>query len=136
MDSRDQRSGVNYLAMVLRKVTRAVQLAPFAYLAFFGLFLVCEFWIPESFVGLVDKCLYVSPAFIVVMLLASRLLKLCPWHRAACLIPGSTQLEDFVDSMLFQFTQSEIILINTTIGVLSLAFLYQATVHFRHGSRK
>lgn len=133
MDNQDPRSGVNYLVSVLRKVTRAVQLAPFAYLVFFGSFLICEFYIPEVVVGILDKIFYVSPALMGIMLCASKLLKLCHWHRIACVIPGITQLGDFVDSMLFQFTQSEVILFNATVGILSLAFLLKANIHFKNG---
>ena len=123
MERPDQRSGVEFLVAVLRRGTRAVKFAPFAYLVFYGIYLISEFWIPDVVSGLVDRVAYVPPIVMVAMVSASKMLKLCRWHRAACLIPGSSHVADYIDSFVLQFTQNEIICINTVIGILTLAFI-------------
>ena len=135
MDNPDQRSGVEYLVKVLRKVTRAVRLAPFVYLVFYGLFLICEFWIPELMVSIIDKLFYIQPTTIATLLMSSSLLKMCHWHKIACLIPGATQVADYIDSFFFQFTQCEIIHINASVGILSLAFLIIACKQVFYGRK-
>lgn len=123
MEHQDQRSGVEFLVDVLRRGTRTVKFAPFAYLVFYGVYLISEFWIPDIVSSLLDRAAYVPPFVMVAMLSVSKMLKLCRWHRAACLLPGSSHVVDYIDSFFVQFTQNEIIYINTTVGILSLAFI-------------
>ena len=120
----------------MRRVTRLVQLAPFVYLAFYSVYLILGCFVPDDMVCLADGLLFSSPLATTAMLLLSRMLKLCRWHKAACLIPSASQIEGVVDSYLFTFTQSEVIAINILLGIISLAFLYIANKHFFHDGRK
>lgn len=134
MDSPDrQRDAVSRVIEILRKVTRIVQIAPFVYLAFYSAYLIIGCFSSDALVSLADGVIFSSPFTTTGMLFLSRLLKLCRWHKAACLIPSASQIEGIIDSYLFTFTQNEIILINTALGILSLAFIIRAHRHFFNG---
>lgn len=130
MDSRDQRGAVSRLVDILRKVTRLVQIAPFVYLALYSLYMICGAFVPDEVVGIADGVMSNSPSVIILFLVLSRLLRLCKWHKAACLIPSASQVEGAVDCYVFQFTQTEVILINILIGLVSLLFLAKANKRF------
>ena len=137
MDSQDrQRDAVSRVIGILRKVTRLVQLAPFVYLAFYSAYLIIGCFIPDDMVCLADGVMFSSPLATAAMLVLSKVLKLCRWNKAACLIPSASQIEGVVDSYLFSFTQVEIIIINILLGVASLVFLIVANKHFFHDGRK
>jgi len=124
MDSQDRNQGaVSRILCVLRRLTRFVQLAPFVYLLLYALYLVFCDLVPDSILGLTDLVLYVSPATSGGLLLLSRLLKLCKFHKIACLIPFSSQIEGFIDCYVFTFTENEIVLINLFLGISSILFL-------------
>ena len=134
MEAPDPSQGaVSRLVSILRRVTRWVQLAPFIYLVLYGLYMCLCAFMPEGFVCFADSMMSTSPILTSGLLLLSRVLKLCKWHKAACLFPSASQVETFVDSYLFTFTQNEIILINTALGILSLAFIIRAHRHFFNG---
>jgi len=129
MESRDRRNAVESIIGILRRTTRLVQLAPFVYLAFYASYLILCDIVPDSLLGASDLVLYVSPATSGGLLFLSLLLKLCKFHKIACLIPFSSQIESLVDCYLFTFTEAEIVLINLLLGISSL--LYLAFVHKR-----
>ena len=136
MDSQDQRSAVERLVVVLRKCTRAVRSIPFIYLAFFSLYMISFSFIPEWMYGVVDSFSAGNPLMVVFFLCSSRILKLCNWHKVACLIPSSTRIEGYIDSCLFTFTQNELIAIHLVIGVLTGVFLLLAFRKFFLNGRK
>ena len=136
MDSPDQRSAVSSVIRILRRLTRLVQLAPFAYLLLYSAYLLFSWFLPDSLLGLMDSIVFVSPAASGGMLVLSRMLRLCKWHRTAILIPFSSQIEAYVDSFVFTFTENEIALINVALGVSASVFLLMANKHFFHNGRK
>lgn len=135
MDSQDPRGAVSSVIKVLRKATRIVQLAPFAYLVFFVVYMLFGWAVQDEALCMIDKVAGMSPLATGGLLIGSRLFKLCRWHKVACLLPFSSQIEGFVDSYIITFTQNEIILINVAIGILSLAFIFAAVRHFTHGRK-
>lgn len=136
MEVQDQNGAVSALVKILRKATRIVQLAPFAYLCFYICYMLFGYFASEETLCIADSLLTISPVTAGGMLVASHLFKLCPWHKAACLLPMTSQVEGYVDSFIITFTQEEIIFINTTIGLLALAFLILAIKHFTHARKQ
>lgn len=135
MDNQDPRSAVEAVIALLRKATRIVQLAPFVYLLFFSTHLLVEPFIGEDIHLIPDTLMSVSPIMVIGMLVASRLLKLCTWHKVACLIPTTSQVEGYIDSFIFTFTQEEIVFINASLGILAVLFLATSIKHFTHGRK-
>lgn len=120
----------------MRRVTRLVQLAPFVYLAFYSVYLILGCFVPDDIVCLADGVMFSSPLATTAMLVLSRVLKLCRWHKAACLIPSASQIESIIDTYCFTFTQTEVVLINVFLGVISFVFLVVVNKHFFHDGRK
>lgn len=133
MENQGPNGAVSHLVAILRKITRVVQLLPFAYLLLFASYLLCESVLPDAIARLADNVLNTPLLVILVMLGAGRLLRLCNWFKTACVLPLTTKVESYIDAFVFTFTQEEIILINTTIGIISLVFLILAIRHFAHG---
>ena len=136
MESQDQRAAVRKLTGILRKITRVIQWIPFVYLAVYSLTLLCEHFIPETLLCIQDSVLVTTPTTTVGFLFMSRLLELCRWHKIACLLPMSSQVTNYIDSFMFQFTSVEIVILNLVIGLISLTFLIQAYHHFFGHGRK
>lgn len=130
MDSPDLQGAVSSVIRILRKATRLVQIAPFAYLLFYAAYLLLGAFASEEILCFADSLFTLSPVATGGMLVASRLFKLCRWHKCACLLPCSSQVEGYIDSFVFTFTQEEILAINIIIGVATLAFLALAYRHF------
>ena len=97
--------------------------------------MVASVFASDEILGLADGILFASPVTTFGMLAASRLLKLCRWHKAACLIPSSSQVEGYIDSYVMTFTHEEVILINIVIGTVAIVFLFLAIRHFVNAAR-
>lgn len=136
MENPDRRAAISRLTGILRKITRIVQIVPFVYLVLYILMLLTERFLPENILCIEDMLFAISPMATVGMLGLSRLLRLCAWHKVACLLPTSTHAVNYIDTQLFQFTQYEIITINITLSILSAAFLVAAYIHFFYGRQK
>ena len=135
MEAPDPSGAVSSVIRILRKATRIVQLAPFAYLLFYVAYMLFGYFASEEALCVADSLLTISPATTGMMLVGSRLFKLCRWHKAACLLPVSSQVEGYIDSYLITFTQGEIFAINITLGLVALTFLILAIRHFTHGRK-
>ena len=133
MSNPDPSGAVSSVIRILRKVTRIVQLAPFAYLVFYVAYMLFGYFASEEALCVADSLMTISPATTGMMLAGSKLFKLCRWHKTACLLPMTSQVEGYVDSFIITFTQEEIIFINTAIGLAALAFLVLAIKHFFYG---
>lgn len=54
-----------------------------------------------------DTLFYVSPVVIAGLLVESKILKLCKWHKTACILPIIPQITVFVDYHIIDLTQFE-----------------------------
>ena len=134
MENRGQSQGaVSRLVWILRKITRIVQLAPFAYLLLLGVCLLCESVLPDWLFRLSTNLLNTPVYMTVGMLFVGRWLKLCSWFRTACLLPFTTKIEGYVDAFVYTFTQNEVVFVNSFLGVAFLLFIYVSFRHFFHG---
>lgn len=136
MASQDLRSAVSSIVSRLKKITRIVQLVPFVYLLFYCVYLLSESFLSERALCMIDEILYISPLTTIGFLFASRILGLCIWHKAACVIHISSKIETYIDCNIFQFTEYEIIVINTCIGILTLLFIVKAYRYFFNGRKR
>ena len=136
MDSQDQRSAVKRIVSILKKITRVVQLIPFVYLLLLGMALLLDGLMPGWSQRMTDALLCV-PAYVSFgMIGVGKILKLCSWFKASCLIPLSTKVYGWIDSFVITFTQNEVIVINVALGVSFIAFIIIAQRHFFNGGRK
>lgn len=123
MESQDQRNAVSRLVAILKHVTRIVQLVPFVYLCFYALYLLLSCFAGEGLLTFLDNILTVQPLTILSFLIASKIFNLCIWHKIACLLPSSTQIESYIDNFIITFTQEEVLIINMSIFSIIVIFL-------------
>ena len=135
MGSPGPNGAVSSMIRILRKATRIVQIAPFAYLAVYAVYMLSSPFASEKLLSLADSFITITPLATCLMLVASHLFKLCNWHKTACLIPTGSQVEGFIDSFVITLTQQEVIIINTALGIASVTFLFFAIRHFFYGGR-
>ena len=134
MENRDRRAGAaSSLVAILRKITRIVQVAPFAYLLLLAVYLISESVLPDWAVRISANILDAPVYTTMGMLLFGRILKLCSWFRTACLLPVVTKVEGYVDSFVYTLTQNEVVIVNAVLGVMFIIFIYVSFRHFFHG---
>jgi len=93
------------LVKKLRYVTLAVQLMPFLYAVPYLATLVITSQAPEDIVKLFDTLFYVSPIVVAGLLVLSKLLCLCRWHKTACVLPLLPQVVSFIDYYIIELTE-------------------------------
>ena len=82
-----QRLNLKELIDKLRSVTIAVQVIPFIYTAIYIAVLVLYLFASDGLLDLIDAVFYISPISCLAFLWLSKALRLCKWHRTACLLP-------------------------------------------------
>lgn len=94
---------------------------PFLYGGLYLINLVLYLVLPEQMIMILDALFYVSPIVVVCMLVFSRILRLCAWHRTACVVPLVPQIISLVDYYVVEFPLSAAKM--TIIVCVSLAAL-------------
>lgn len=117
---------VKALIGTLRKITQVVQLAPFIYTGLYILVLISYLFAQDNVLNVLDLIFYVSPVVTLIFLLESRVLKLCAWHRAACVLPVIPQIVSLVDSVFIEFTVYEAAIFNGMLLLMSVLLLIAA----------
>lgn len=132
MDNQDRRADLKRLITTLRRVTTAVQVFPFIYSALYIALLATYNFVPEDYQATLDNLFYISPACIVTFLILSKVLLLCRWHKAACIIPIIPQVANFVDCHVVMLSEAQVYLFNgTLIGMTVLLVFAAYKVFFR-----
>lgn len=72
---------------------------------------------------LLDASFYVSPIVILAHIIYSYILKLCIWHKVACMLPIIPQTILYIDTYFHEFTQGEVLYLNLSIVVMIILFL-------------
>lgn len=103
MESRDL---IKKQMFKLRRISQAAQLAPFAYVALYVVALALYLFVPDDVMSTLDTMFYVSPTVVAINLVQSRILGLCAWHRAACLLPLAPQVNILIDRYVYEFSES------------------------------
>lgn len=117
-------SNLEDLIKKLRYITAAVQIIPFIYSAIYVVCMVLYLFCSEDVVKLCDAMFYVSPVTVGVLLVLSKLLRMCIWHRAACMIPILPQTVSLVDYYIVRFPGSAAmaVIITAIVSVSILLF--------------
>ncbi len=93
------------LIKTLRYVTTAVQILPFIYTILYIISLAVSLFAPDEVVWIVDTLFYASPVTVIAFLVLSRLLRLCKWHKIACVLPIIPQAVSFIDYYVVELTE-------------------------------
>lgn len=114
------------LVNTLRYVTTAVQVLPFIYSALYIIALAVAFFAPEEIVRVFDSLFYVSPVVVATFLILSRVLRLCAWHRTACLMPALPRVVSFVDYYIVELSEDLAELNILVFGAMAVILLVAA----------
>lgn len=123
-----EQNGVDFkkYIIILKRATIYVQFLPFIYSFFYIAILIAYPFISESTAVLLDSIFYISPMFMAGMLVLSKLLHLCRWHRTACLVPIISQVPVFIDDYIVSLSRIEAIISNSTVVVMAIILLVSA----------
>ena len=99
-----------------------MQVFPFVYTAVY-LFLYAAYSFSSGvWLDIIDYLFFVSPCVVLVHVVYSKMLMLCRWHRAACLLPLIPQAVDLFDTYVYHFEKGERAVVSLTIIVTVLLF--------------
>ena len=124
----NQEQGVDFkkYITILKRVTIFTQFLPFIYTSLYIVTLLIYPVISDQAAIFLDSLFYISPAFMVGMLIMSRLLHLCKWHRAACVIPLISQIPVFIDQYIISLSQVEAIIANSAVVIMAILLIIAA----------
>lgn len=107
-----------WLITTLRKVTLTVKIAPFVLAVFYMITILGYMYMPVIIINLLDALLYCSPTMCVLLIVLSRQLQLCIWHRLECLLPVLCMIPGVIDSTVLSLSE-----IATYINAVTLSFV-------------
>lgn len=97
MERDQKRLNLEGLVKKLRSVTLAVQIMPFVYSALY-IISISLYWTDNPILlAVLDTLFYVSPITVTEFYILSNALRLCKWHKAACILPVTPQVAVLVD---------------------------------------
>lgn len=112
---------------ILRTATKVVKLIPFAYALLYIISILSYSMCSENISIWVDMVFYVSPLSIIFLLILSRTLKLCKWHRLECGLPLMGFCAVLINDFIIEFGKygqlANYIIVITTF-ILSLINAY------------
>lgn len=112
---------------ILKTATKVVKLIPFAYALLYIISILSYSMCSENVSIWVDMIFYVSPISIIFLLILSRTLKLCKWHRLECVLPLMGFCAVLINDFIIEFGKygqlANYIIVITTF-VLSLINVY------------
>lgn len=128
MEGQEQgRDSIKYVISKLRYITLTVQIMPFVYTGLYILTMILYMFVSENARFVLDTLFYVSPVVIAGLLVESKILKLCKWHKTACILPIIPQITVFVDYHIIDLTQFEVymsIIVPVAMSTLLLIAAY------------
>lgn len=90
----------------------------------------------DSTIRILDTLFYVSPIIVVQFLILSRLLKLCRWHKAACILPVTPQVPILLDRTVLKLSETAVEINIITIMIMTILLLVAAYKTFFGDERK
>lgn len=126
MDSQGLGPDIKFLVTTLRRVTTAAQVLPFIYSSLYITVLVLYSITPENVAMVLDSVFYVSPVFVLSFLLLSKVLKLCRWHKTACVMPLIPSAVSLVDYYIIELTEVEAFVFNGVVILMAILLLIAA----------
>ena len=105
-----------------------VQVFPFVYAAMFiFLYGSYSFVNNETLRFFIDYTFFVSPIVVLAHYLYSRVLRMCVWHRIACLLPIPTQVVDLLDTFVASFSRNGMVI--TIVTIIASIVIYGIAIY-------
>lgn len=119
------------IVTILRNVTLIVQIYPFVYTMLYALCMLGYLVGSEMLSCTLDQLFYTSPISVLFVLILSRSLKLCKWHKLECVLPMIPLIHLTVDTFLVSLSNVSAIVNVGTIIALCILSLINAYFVFR-----
>lgn len=103
---------IKRLILTLRDITLAVQIAPFVISLLYILGITAQLLFSGDTSWLFSIILYTLPPIILIMLIFSRMLHLCKWHRLACALPLVPFCFTMIDAYLIELSDIAVWILN------------------------
>lgn len=78
---------------------------PFIYTVPYIITLVASYYLTYDAARVFDTLFYVSPIVVAGLIVLSKLLCLCKWHKTACVLPLFPQVISFIDYYIIELTE-------------------------------
>lgn len=78
---------------------------PFIYTVPYVVSIIASYFLSYDSARIFDTLFYVSPITVGAFLVLSRLLRLCKWHRTACILPLLPHVVSFIDYYIIELTE-------------------------------
>lgn len=115
-----KRNNIQAIVDVLRRVTHIVKVVPFIGAFFYLIAIVGYIFLPESAIRVLDLVFYCSPLNVVVMLMLSKRLMLCNWHRFQCFLPIIALMPSLVNRFIYPLSS---VALDVNIALMVIIFL-------------
>lgn len=89
----------------------------------------------ETVMTILDTLLYVSPVIVIQFLILSKILRLCRWHKLACILPVFPQIPVILDHTVVKFSERAVDAHVITMMVMSFLLLISAYKVFFYGRK-
>lgn len=117
-----ERKSVEAAIALFRRILFAVKVLPFLFSGFCLLSaILVKICSPDS-MFIIDGLVYISPLAVGALLWLSHILRLCWWHKTACILPLVAQLVGYIDSLFHQFTYTELLFFCNAYCMLMVVF--------------
>lgn len=80
----------------------------------------------ETVLRILDTLFYVSPVVVAQFLILSKSLRLCAWHRTACLLPLIPQITIVLDNTVVVFSKNVALFSIASMAFMSVLLLIAA----------
>lgn len=110
----------------LKSITLAVQLTPFVFSFVYIVCIILYLHCSEEARIWIDTIFYVSPLACAALLIYSKILHLCGWHKTACCVPLVPHVVTFTDIYLIELTVRESVIVDITIAVMAFLLIISA----------
>lgn len=130
MENRDRESVLARIANLFRRITNISKLYPYIFLMVYCLCLILDCIGSDVVAAFVSSIYGCTLGVCILLLMLSKTLGLCIWHKIACVIPLLSTIVSLIDSYLFAFSHEELIFINMSILVLVICYLIWSFFHF------
>lgn len=100
-----------------------MKVTPFVSVFFCMLTIAGYFFLPDTVIKVMDMLVYSSPFHIAVLLLLSRRLMLCRWHRLQCVLPMVAAVPSVIDRTWYSLSP-----VAADINIIIMLVLFAASL--------
>lgn len=121
---------------ILKHVTLFVKVYPFVNTSIFLATMLSYRYCEDSTCTLLDLLFYTSPLTVLLLLILSKLLKMCFWHKIQCILPIPPLLIGYIDEYIYEYSKGTLLTYNSILLLIVLLSLVNGYRIFIHKNKK